>query len=208
MTDQQRLWNHFEAKGGTYFSFRSDMSGDVGIHRRPEEDVECVSGPDLLEFARWYAVEYAGVSSEPKPFDETVGTVEVRGGSSDPTKLGEVLYGLLEEAAARQAPVVDLEALRESDKLSVTDCNRCGKRLAAGGYCTMACADGRRGDLAAAGATHDLYTGAPLAPTRRPARDVAHDILKESWWHPCPAMSKTEAADAIVAIIRADRKGE
>lgn len=176
--------HHFKAKGGTKFNFNSEMSGDVQILKKGRllSYVDCF---DLLEFARWY-----------------VGTVEIRG-PSDPTKLGEVLYELLREAATRQAPVSsELDALRERDKFSATDCSRCGKRLAAGGYCTIVC--GLREHQEALDA--ECGTDTPV-PTQRPARDVAHDILEQSGWHPSLRMGTNEAADAIVAIIRADREG-
>ncbi len=281
--------HHFKAKGGTFFNFNSDMSGDVHIHR-DRMIAAVVSGDDLLEFAGWYDVEYAGVSSEPtldwlwmvtdpSPVselgdilfqpgdrlqdwcvggavrgdppavtlyddevaakadavariakrDETVGTVEIRG-SSDPTKLGEVLYKLLKEAAGQQVPVSsDDDALRElADAV----------RFAEAGWLVMGDFLDAEATLRALiaklpekpsgsqgvpipsldpsgtcthppGCTFCSWCGfvPPKPPTRRPARDVAHDILEKSGWSPC-GMSLTEAADAIVAIIRADRKGE
>lgn len=45
------------------------------------------------------------------------------------------------------------------------------------------------------------------APVPRPARDVAHDIIDKSGWYPGHGVSLTDAADAIVDIIRADRDG-
>ncbi len=133
-------------------------------------------------------------SSEPD--DEAVGTIEIRG-PSDPTKLGEVLYELLRETAARQAPVPsELEALRE---------------LVVDLHGLEASWDGEQcGNLSAASATlRAILAKLPGEtvdpPARRPARDVAHDIL--ALGSDGRAMSTFEVADAIVAIIRADRKG-
>lgn len=170
--------HHFEAKDGTHFNFNSDMSGDVHYNSLPGSPRGSIPGSDLLEFARWYAVEYAGMSSEPKPAAETVGTVEIRG-PSEPTKLGEVLYQMLHEAAAWRAPgPIELEA---------------GLRDLLSGFPE---------DTDAAAVDAESPT---RRPTRRPARDVAHDILALGGGG--RALSTVEAADAIVAIIRADRKG-
>lgn len=50
----------FEANHGARFNFDNDMSPGVAI--RPvdgdDDSVVVIDGPDLLEFARWYAAEY------------------------------------------------------------------------------------------------------------------------------------------------------
>ncbi len=62
--------HHFKAKGGTHFNFNSDMSGEVQIHREPDDAQGYVDGADLLEFVRWYQADYgANVSVSREQLD-------------------------------------------------------------------------------------------------------------------------------------------
>lgn len=218
--------HHFKAKGGTHFNFNSDMSGDVQIHKMPNSAVRYVSGPDLLEFARWYAVEYAGVSSEPVPTPPPSGQLDWLWMVTDPSpvsELGDILFqpgDRLQDwcvgcaASKRGIPAATLHAdegaarVDAMGRIAIRDAaSELRRALALMGSSVIDSESRARVNEAIDGMERSVTRTPAEPPTRRPARDVAHDILEKSGWAPGCGVSLVEAADAIVAIIRADRKG-
>ena len=56
--------HHYKADNGTHFNFNSDLSGDIHIHREPDDAVACVSGHDLKAFILWWMAEYEAPETE------------------------------------------------------------------------------------------------------------------------------------------------